>query len=265
MKLNGETMIVADRSKDVMDGIHRCTAVANTGIGMWIILVEGVPDEYFPTIDQGKSRTGTDVARVAKIDGGGHLMTAAARLLEFWDKPERVGLMLPCSNSQKLETIESNPGLAKFVTEMKSGPLHRVIAASQGAWLYYITDTYCRGISKQFWASLGTGADLPSGSPILLLRNRLIDNRAIRAKPTEKTYAEWVRNRGERLNLREILALLIKTWNAFVGSSSPKVLKWNKLSENFPTVNIPGYTPMLRADSDALPKACECLEQIRKA
>lgn len=63
---------------------------------------------------------------------------------------------------------------------------------------------------------------LPSNSPIYLFRARMIADKQSKAK----------------LPTREVLALLIKTWNAYITRQSLKQLKWTT-EEPFPTLVFP--------------------------
>ncbi len=226
--LNGESIIVSDKGR-LLDGNHRCHSSVNTGIGFWSVLVEGVPDEYFCTIDQGAPRSASDVAQVAGHDNTHHLMTAAARLAEYEQNPKSVCAQVPLSNSQKLHVVQRHPGLVEAVSLMHRGKIRHVISASQGAWLHYLTHAYARDLAVAFWQSLESGEMLRSDSPVYLLRARLISSKA--------------GNKSARLRPRELQALLVKSWNAFALSRPVKVLKWGA-EEEFPLLSLP--TPDLR-------------------
>src|SRR4051812_22224130 len=59
-QLNGEALIVGAGGK-VLNGQHRLLACINAKAGFWTVLVEGVDDELFYSIDVGKSRNLRDV------------------------------------------------------------------------------------------------------------------------------------------------------------------------------------------------------------
>ena len=63
-QLNGQPIIVAEDGK-LMDGQHRLMAVIETQISLPTVLVTGVREEVFTTIDTGRVRTGGDTLSIA--------------------------------------------------------------------------------------------------------------------------------------------------------------------------------------------------------
>jgi hypothetical protein len=75
--------------------------------------------------------------------------------------------------------------------------------------------------SAEFWAQLEDGMRMTPGSPVLILRNRLIEDR------TQKS----------RLREDERLALVIKAHNAWITGKTPRHLRWRTAgdkAEQFP-------------------------------
>jgi hypothetical protein len=216
--LNGESIIVSDTGR-LLNGQHRLLAVVNTRIGIWSVLVKNVPDEYFATIDSGKSRTFNDVCKIAGHDRTHHLATSAQLLAEYLLGESRVASGIPLSHADLASTLEAAPRLSDsvmFVMRTKG------IAASRGAWLHYIlSERLGRDAVDPFFEKLGHGQMLQSGDPIYQLRCRLIADKSSRSK----------------LPRRELLALLVKAWNAHIDGRSIKQLKWLS-TESFPVVSF---------------------------
>lgn len=77
---NGEPIIVASSGR-VLDGQHRLMACVNTGISIDAIVVFGIDESVFDTIDQGATRT---IGNVLDVDGEENYNTIAATLKNFW-------------------------------------------------------------------------------------------------------------------------------------------------------------------------------------
>ena len=78
-RFNGEPIIISSTGR-VLDGQHRLIACVNTGVPIDTILVRGVDESVFATIDRGVSRT---VGNVLSIDGVEHYNSVAASLKIF--------------------------------------------------------------------------------------------------------------------------------------------------------------------------------------
>jgi len=78
-RFNGEPIIVSSTGR-VLDGQHRLMACVSTGISIDTILVRGVDESVFPTLDRGISRT---VGNVLSIDGIENYNSVAAALKTF--------------------------------------------------------------------------------------------------------------------------------------------------------------------------------------
>ncbi len=59
-RLNGEPIIISDNDK-LLDGQHRLSAVALSGVHVKMLFVHGVDESTFDSIDIGKHRNGSDV------------------------------------------------------------------------------------------------------------------------------------------------------------------------------------------------------------
>lgn len=66
-KLNGETIIFSKRGM-LKNGFHRLTAVAESGVPLTTIVVVGVEDDVFATIDSGKNRTLRDNISIVQLN-----------------------------------------------------------------------------------------------------------------------------------------------------------------------------------------------------
>ncbi len=214
--LNGESLI-RSASKVIMDGQHRLHGCINTQTGFWTVFVDNVPDEYFATIDSGRSRSFADVLKIRGEDDARSLAPAAQRLGEYMKSSRSVGNGMPLSNNELNDVIEQCPTLSDSVRFCKRS-LCGLVSTASVAWLHWVArDGGCGDRMEEFMESLGSGAMLADTSPVYWLRKRLEQNRICKAK----------------LPNRELIALVVKAWNAYAAGTSMKSLRWST-GEDFP-------------------------------
>lgn len=218
--LNGQSVIV-DEDGRLLDGQHRLQAAVNTGIGFWTVYVTGVPSEYFKFMDCGKARTFSDVLKTKGHAGTRSLAAAISRLAEYQRGPTCVGSNMVLAHSELVATIEGAPRLDEAMRACRA--CSSVIAPSQVAWLYYLAHPLVPDLCDFFFYSLTTGENLIKTSPIFLFRQRLDNDR----------------KSGFHPHLREMEALLIKAWNAYIKGEQMKALVWQSPREPFPELVLP--------------------------
>lgn len=191
----------------LMDGQHRLWAVIESGKPQKFLIVRGVVDDAFLTMDSGKKRGFADVLSIEFPDLKDVLSTAAATRAIY-----RLELGAP------LKTMIGNRGgeipnasLLEFFRQHQDS----IIAASKAANAIYqrfpgvIQESLWSAIvwtfhtlsledANAFLASLKDGRNLEDTSPIWHLRNILTEQLTRRSRP--------------RL---EVVALVLKAWNMF--------------------------------------------------
>lgn len=214
--LNGESIILSTTSR-LLDGQHRIHACANTGTGFWTILVTGVPDEYFATIDQGRTRSLTDVMTINDDARHAHLPTTLVMLGNYLNKT--LSNPRPMSNSECMDLKAMSPHLLDSVRWCHDN-LKGIIAASRIAWLHYVAQEFAPGRCVTFFERLSDGVNLSADDPIYQLRARLIADRST----------------TKRMPRKECVAIVIKAWNAFYEGKRVKLLRF-AAGEPFPRLN----------------------------
>lgn len=210
--LNGESIKIS-KSQVILDGQHRLWAIIKSGKPLRTFLMTGLEDKVFDTIDQGKSRTAGDVLSV-KGEKNYNALASAARLLmlykqygnPFFAKGGK-GHVTPRQIEQIVDTF---PDLRDSVSTIIGDKRLRVLlTASLGSFAHYIFTHDNPVIAESFFQQLSSGVNLSEGSPIGLLRDRLMSNLASRVNMT-KQY------RG---------ALLFKAYRKYRDGQSLRVLK----------------------------------------
>jgi len=235
--LNGQALIFNHRGL-LIDGQHRLTACVEAQKSFETVVVEGVGDDSFTTIDVGKKRDLNDILEIEGfMNGQRKVMGALAPTLrlvylhKYYGEPAPNvnGAAASVTNQIALEFMQENDHRARllqdaavFASNSKKPNTFwngRVIG-----YMYYMAYTVDPIIAKDFFTNLGGVLDGRSENPAQALLHKISKNN----------------NAKNRLSYRVGLALSIKAWNAFrdhkpLTKLDFKVGKKNK--EEFPTFN----------------------------
>lgn len=180
--LNGEPIIVG-ASGVLLDGQHRLHAVVESGVTVEILLVEGVDDSAFSTIDSGAART---FAHVLGIEGEKNCtdLAGALRLLWYYRSgyvTGEAGRGMQGANSpthkELLALYEREPGVNGSVEFARRSTWRKLLSPAMAAFCHYVFSEAYPDRADEFMDSLRTGEFPRRGkAPARLLRDRLIDN-----------------------------------------------------------------------------------------
>jgi hypothetical protein len=235
---NGESIKISE-SNVLLDGQNRLSALALQAEDMRLefLIVSGLPDEVQSTMDQGESRSLAQQLTLSAIEADKPL-AAALRQHLLWTKGF---LFLDSKNSRRYTTAPAMVDYAKNHTAtldlMRMGRRYRQAPLKESLTLTafaVISEQHSVEGAMQFFQGLLDGVNLAPGSPVLALRNRLINIRADRTRVTNQT----------------LLGYVVQAFNAWsAGRPMSKVQRpkdgyWT--AENFPKVKPPKgnrYTP----------------------
>lgn len=218
---NGEWMVNGEAIKVsvngyILDGQHRCRAVAETGVTIQTFLVEGLPDETQDTMDTGKSRSLSDVLT---IRGEVNTIGLAAQIKKHL-LAQRYGFAaafssstgrMPLTNHECIVWMDENPWVRQYVIPGKQMALATPLGGSIAGFLMHTFDTCDAEDSAHFWARLLDGVNLAEDNPIYALR------RAFQSVENN--------TKGER-NQRYLGALTIKAWNFYRAGEPAKQIRF---------------------------------------
>ena len=242
--VTGESIII-DSEGCGSDGRHRLTACVESGVTIRSVVVRGIPETATPNTDRGTSRNVGQCLILAGIDPGiAGARNFAGAIAWTWRLSKRLvsvgagqrgtgtGHNAPTLH-ESLETLERYPAVSAGCALAGHAKGRGVLAA-----IYAMVEAEKGKTFTQFAKGFVSGADLAPGSPILLLRNRLITSRE-----------DGVR-RKESLPMSLQSALIVKAWNGFaVGTKSMKILRARigdrsgKGGESFPDIAFARYWP----------------------
>jgi hypothetical protein len=210
-RANGEPLILDENGK-LLDGQGRCRGSVISGKSFETYIIHGIPRRYFPSVDTGQNRLGADTLA---LSGAPNYVVASAvcrlALSCLHGSPTGQNARGAITNEQIRDFYKRNSErVDKAITDTQfpGCPLPQSILA-----YVYMEAVEIDPTKAQLWAAgIANGENLTAGSPMLLLRNRLIA----------------LKGEAHRLSSYEKLALAIKSWNAFVEDKSVGVLKWNR-------------------------------------
>lgn len=217
-RLNGESIKL--NGTRLLDGQHRLTAIATSGKPVDCLIVRGISSDSFQTIDLTRRRSGGDVLSIAGEQYSTSLAATLQIIHAYRTRQFMKSYRLPATQMQ--EELGLFPGCRQSVIKANQGSC--LVQRSVAAGFHYLAGLADPDIADKFLDDLMSGIGLLPGDPVLLLRNRLIENQRSRARLV-KSY---------------IAALTIKALNARLTGGSLKVLRW-KSDEGFP--EIAGLAP----------------------
>lgn len=202
--LNGETVKIATSGR-ILDGQHRLWAAAHHNVSFDSMVVSGLEEDAFYTIDIGRGRKPHDFL---SVDGVKHaaVVAAAARLIIGYRRGNLKGNHM-LSTPDILAFARANARLVESASAAYGA--YAVVAPSVGAaWHFLFSESDREGADK-FIEDLKNGVGLNKGDPVLALRERLIKNKSSKAKLTS----------------RDIFVVGIRAWNDRRGGRTRAITK----------------------------------------
>jgi len=215
---NGES-VKFDTNGRLIDGQHRLSAIFQSGISQVICTVRNLPpdDSTFATIDAGLRRT---TGSVLAMDGvkGSHSIASIILYSHkvasgIHDKSRQV-----LSSSEIVQIYRTNPEMWDKIRLYTEGVKNIILRPAYGTFVQHALVKNA-DLFDVFHSYFKTGAGLNGSSPILALRNYLINKNAQKYSSNERT-------RTAQLNACAI------AWNAWRQGKTQKFIKPNSESYN---------------------------------
>lgn len=225
--MNGEPIIVS-RTGKLLEGQHRLRMILEYGKPLPFLVVRGVEDEAFRTMNTGRSRTAADVLFMGNgVDTPTEAKQLAAALRWVW-KWESGNIysqgVMPGEKPQEprpheiLDLYKKHPkmGLSVEWGQGKSTLLPGLLPGPV-MFCHYMCNKVDQERARTFFGKLISGAHLEETDAIYRLRHRIIQH-SIAAR---------------KLTGVEFVALVFKAWNFWKAGEKIERLTW-KTNEPFP-------------------------------
>lgn len=225
--LNGEPIIISNTNV-ILDGQNRLYACVKAGVPFETLMVWGITEEAFKTINIGKTRTPGDILFIDNIKNANVVAASITRYFildsnrasDIGDNTTYYsGIQLSSLGRGKgdvLDFYRANEAVCERVGEHinslgKSGRMVMNGSTIGGYELYLILGKHHpESVVRSFFEQLATGKNIENNT-ILLLRDALIMHRM----------------RQKALTGRQRTAYFAKTWNAYISGRELKILNYS--------------------------------------
>jgi hypothetical protein len=203
---NGESIILTDRPR-LGSGQHRLHACIRAGYTWRAVIVSGVADAAFPTLDAGKGRTGADVLGTL-----GHKQTHSAASVLTAIRGYKSGLKsyfqrVGLSPAEVAELAQAYPDYQHVLPLTYEMAKHGLPKQSTLAAAFYCVREIDPALVDNFRVRFIQGVGLAPMDPLHHLRTRLLSDRALTrsstAVLTAKAFALALR--GEQIRCLKLI------------------------------------------------------------
>lgn len=213
---NDGSPIKFSKSGILLDGQHRLSAVCKAGMPIEAIVIRGLDDESFKTMDTGKKRNVSDILGVK-----GYKNTAAAASIAssyyYYVKtghPANLGGAEKVTNAIALDVYEQNPEIAEAASFKENHIWIKKHLTSMAFGVLYVAACKIgeRNIVQDFFKELCHPTARAFNSSIIPMRDRLIENKVSREKMSRTLMAAYVfkayRDFRDGRNVRQLKVVL---------------------------------------------------------
>lgn len=207
---NGESIKIAVDGT-VLDGQHRLHAIVESQTRHRVLVVTGLPMETQETVDGGAKRKFADVLKLrGEVNCVG--LAAAVRRVHLWEAGGRRGLRggVNPTTTQMLTTLEKYPELRRSVQITALVGTHVPLPTSVLSLCHFLFERLDYEDTEFFFARLRDGVNLDQTDPIYVLRRTVVNANTDRSRLVET----------------QMIALVIKAWNAYREGRSIQVLSF---------------------------------------
>ncbi|HET9144064.1 hypothetical protein [Actinophytocola sp.] len=190
-----------DRGGELLDGQNRLAAVIESGIPQTFVVIRNLEPDSQRYMDSGVKRSPADQL---KIEGVAHPNEVAqiAALVMHWKGNDLPGMNIKYSTFEIVEFVEANTNAVEAAATHARALYHatRASKGTSGAVYFMAAEAAGAETASEFFGLLTSGAGLDNGSPVLLLRNKLI---------------YWASTKARSRERAEILYFYVRCWNGW--------------------------------------------------
>lgn len=215
------------KDKGLIQGQHRLFAAIKSNKTIKFNITTGLDYDSFKYMDQGKSRTFTNILESSDFDQSMDLKILAPMSRLVWlylnDKLEKRGGSAErfFTRIEGLELIKERPEICDYIERYKNC---RIVSPTIAAFVYWLLSQYDEGSAEVYLDKVFKGVNLTHDSVEYKIHQRLVKNATNPHKKMERT---------------SVISWIIMGWRIFIGLSKTKnpVLNTNtskKIPNPFP-------------------------------
>lgn len=229
---NGDTIRISEKVKQedgsmkevLMDGQHRLQSIVESGIPQFALIIRGLDEKTFSTMDDGRKRNASDILSIKKFTEPTKKAGIVKTVLLFSN-----GYLRSTKGGGDRSATPGNLEILEFTTEHNTKIDESIKIANEVkesfnylnskvlSSMFFIFSKHGKAEAKEFFEEIKLGKKSTS-SVVRLFCAELIKDA----------------NRDVKLPYNTILAYLIKTWNAFKSGEELEKLTYDKKTESFP-------------------------------
>ncbi|MEQ9078612.1 MAG: hypothetical protein RLP09_32400 [Sandaracinaceae bacterium] len=194
-RFNGATICLS-RTGRLIDGQGRLRAIVKAGVTVRMIVVTGLDDDVFPTIDRQKKRSPGDALA---IDGekNSRALASALAIISAYEQNTHGGGWRGLEPEDALYMLDRHPEARVSTAQVCSVPGDNSFRIAAFIASHYIFSRIDRDGADAFVSDVKSGANLQHGDPVGLLRDAILKSSASKSR-MKRSYK---------------LGLIIKAWN----------------------------------------------------
>jgi hypothetical protein len=212
---NGDPMIFG-QSGYLLSGVMRLQACIEADTAFPCLIIRGVDDAHFETIDSVRRRTVADILTIRK-EPNGRMLGASLVVLWRYANDDYVSPRRSPSAHALLQVLENNPGIRDSMKLAQDASRFMSIAVASA--LHYLF-TQADPVKADVFFEHLLDEEITSG-PIFLLRQQLIRLREARGAKLQGV----------------LIGLTIKAWEAFAAGEDMKQLRFVPGNDNPPRIS----------------------------
>lgn len=212
--LNGEPIIFADTGL-LLDGQHRLSAVIKAKQSITCLVVSGVQEQAWGSINSGMKRTAGHVLGANGEKSASMLAASLSWVVKYDDGNITRGRGV--TSLDILRALDRHPEIRDSIVFARLA--EKVLYPGLGTYCHWRMARIDADAAAEFFHKLSTGSNLAPKHPVLLLRDRLREMRSFRY----------------RTATIDILCLVTRAWNAYInGKHELRFLRVHQPGEPFP-------------------------------
>ncbi len=208
----------------LLDGHHRMNAIISAKTAVYMNVVRGVDANIMSVIDTGKSRNPSDALKIYGVANSTNIAATISIIIKHelgYSVGAKVSEAALISNVDIINRYEQNPEYWQYLHSKAISiylKMNKVLTTSTISKYYHLFSQNHSSKADLFFAELIGGVE--TNPTITLLRSTLIRNKISQKK----------------LSVVVLNAYIVKTWNAYITNKELKVLKFDIINSEFPTI-----------------------------
>lgn len=172
---NGDPIRIS-KTGVLLDGQHRLSAVVKSGMPQKFVVMTGLDDDVFKTIDTGKKRNAADALFIAGYAQNNNIPATVAMYINYQNTGDPVSsIFAKPSNADIIDCADSNKVLVDAVSKVESKKRLKAFApVSSWAFCYYIFGCYDSVLRDSFFDEFVSGEYSQKNSPVSVLKETLM-------------------------------------------------------------------------------------------